>query len=130
MGDRLSDGGPYATEERGNWTVRSIEPNRHLVLHAARQVTAGEDFAPEKQSGKGLWFVSSWAFVLRPIGPGQTRLLVRVRAIGGPAWQFAIIRHILGKGDTAAHSSMLERIKARAEAAYSQQVDATSVTAE
>jgi hypothetical protein len=84
--DKLSDGGPYATEERGNWTVRSMEPNRHLVLYAARQVTAGEDFDPERHTPKGIWFVTSWAFVLRPIGPEQTRLLVRVRGIGGPAW--------------------------------------------
>lgn len=128
VGDRLSDGGPYATEERGNWTVRAIEPNRHLVLYAARQVTAGEDFDPEKHVPAGLWFVTSWAFVLKPIGPEQTRLLVRVRVIGGPAWQFALVRLILGKGDTAAHSSMLERIKAKAEAAYSRQARAASAS--
>ena len=130
VGDKLSDGGPYATEERGNWTVRSIEPNRHLVLHAGRQVIAGEDLDAEKQSGEGLWFITSWAFVLRPIGPEQTRLLVRVRAVGGPAWQFAFMRLVLGKGDTSAHSSMLERIKARAEAAYSRQIGAPFARAE
>ncbi len=121
VGDRLSDGGPYVTEERGNWIVRAIEPNRHLVLYAARRVSGGPDFDPEKHTPQGIWFVSSWAFVLKPIGEGQSRLLVRLRAIGGPAWLFFFLRLILGKGDTAAHTSMLERIKTRAEAYYNKQ---------
>jgi hypothetical protein len=128
VGDRLSDGGPYATEERGNWTVRAIKPNSHLVLYAARQVSGGADYDPDQDTPQGIWFVCSWAFVLRPIGPEQTRLLVRVRATGGPASFFLLLRFILGKGDTAAHSSMLERIKTRAEAAYTNVVN--SVTAE
>jgi proline iminopeptidase len=118
VGDRLSDGGPYATAERGNWIVRAIEPNRYLVLHGARQMTAGPDFEAGKQTPKGMWFESSWAFVLKPIGPEQTRLLVRVRIKGGPAWLFRAMMLTLGKGDTSAHASMLERIKARSEAAY------------
>lgn len=126
VGDKLSDGGPYVTEERGNWTVKAIEPNSHLVLYAARQVSGGADFDPDRHSPQGIWFVSSWAFVLKPIGPEQTRLLVRVRAVGGPAWLFFGLRFILGKGDTAAHSSMLERIKTRAEATYRREVSASS----
>ncbi len=129
IGDKLSDGGPYVTDERGNWTVRAIEPNSHLVLYAARQVTGGTDYDPERDTPQGMWFVSSWAFVLKPIGPKQTRLLVRVRAIGGPVWMFFILRFILGKGDTAAHSSMLERIKAQAEVYYTRQVSAMPVGA-
>jgi hypothetical protein len=125
VGDRLSDGGPYATEERGNWTVRAIEPNSHLVLYAARQVTAGADYDPEKHTPKGIWFETSWAFVLKPIGPRQTRLLVRVRGLGGPAWLLSVMRLTLLKGDTAAHGSMLERIKARAEARYRHEIRTT-----
>jgi hypothetical protein len=124
VGDRLSDGGPYATEDRGNWTVRAIEPNRHLVLYAARQVTAGPDYDPGKERAQGLWFVCSWAFVLKPTGPAQTRLLVRVRGHGGPAWLLTVMRLTLLKGDTAAHGSMLERIKARAEARYRREMRA------
>ena len=118
VGDRLSDGGPYATEDRGNWIVRAVEPNRHLVLFAARQVTGGADFDPGVDTPKGMWFVSSWVFVLRPIGTGQTCLLVRLRVIGGPAWMFLLLRFILSKGDRVAHNSMFERIKTRAEAYY------------
>ncbi len=118
VGDRLSDGGPSATEERGNWVVKSIEPCAHLVLYAARQVSGGADYDPTVQNPSGLWFVSAWSFVLRPIGEYKTRWLVRVRATGGPAWLFPFIRLVLGKGDTVAHRSMFERVKARAEAAY------------
>jgi hypothetical protein len=118
LGDRLSDGGPYVTEERGNWIVKAIEPERHLVLYAGRRMTAGADYDPEQQAPQGIWFASSWAFVLRPTGPGQTRLLVRVRARGEPAWMFLALGFTLRKGDTSAHSSMLERIKVRAEARY------------
>ncbi len=118
VGDKLSDGGPYATDDRGNWVVKSIEPNCHLVLHAARQVSGGSDYDPALQKPKGIWFVSGWAFVLRPISRAQTRLLVRVRATGGPPWVFFFIRTVLGKGDTVAHRSMFERIKSRAEVCY------------
>jgi len=120
VGDKLSDGGPYVTEERGNWIVKCVEPNSHMVLYAARQVSAGADYDAANYAPQGIWFVSSWAFVLKPIDPEQTRLLVRVRAIGGPAWFVSVIRFIFGKGDTSAHSSMLERIKERAEARYAE----------
>ncbi len=120
IGDRLSDGGPYATQERGNWVIRAIEPCSHLVLYAARQVSGGADYDPAVHRPGGVWFVSSWAFVLRPTGRRRTRWLVRVRATGGPAWFFPLIRLVLGKGDTVAHRSMFERVKARAEANYAE----------
>ncbi len=120
VGDRLSDGGPYVTEDRGNWIVKAVEPNQHLVLYAARQVSGGADFDPARYTPKGIWFVSSWAFVLRSLGSGQTRLLVRLRVTAGPPIAFLMLRPILGIGDRVAHQSMFERIKARAEAYYKQ----------
>ncbi len=118
VGESLSDGGPYSTEDRGNWVVKQVEPNRCLVLHAARQVTGGSDFDPRRERPKGFWFVCGWAFVLQALGEGRTRLLVRIRAIGGPAWLFLGMRLVLGKGDRVAHGTMLRRIKSRAEAWY------------
>jgi len=56
------------------------------------------------------------AFVLEPVGEGKTRMMVRVRAIGDPAW---LMRLILLKGDTVAHSTMLAGIKERTERRYS-----------
>lgn len=128
VGDRISDGGPYSTEERGNWEVRSIEPGRSLVLYAARQVTGGADFDRDQAKPKGIWFISSWAFVLEPLEAEKTRLMVRVRAIGGPFWLMGMIRLVLGKGDRVAHSSMFERLKTRAEACYSQRSSLPSPT--
>ncbi len=75
--------------------------------------------------GPSGWFVSSWAFVLEP-SADATRLLVRVRTIGGPAWLLWFLRLVLGKGDTVAHSSMLERIRARAEWHYQRSAEATA----
>ncbi len=121
VGDRLSDGGPYSTEERGNWEVRTIEPGRSLVLYAARQVSGGADFDRDQRKPKGIWFISSWVFVLEPLETEKTRLMVRVRGIGGPSWLMGMIRLVLGKGDRVAHSSMFERLKTKAEACYSQQ---------
>jgi hypothetical protein len=117
VGDALSDGGPSVTEQRGNWTVMSLEPNRHLVLYAGRQMSeGGVDFDPQSQKkGQGLWFVCGWAFVLEPVGEGQTRLLVRIRTYGGPAWALPFLLLVGGKGDTVAENLMLRAIKERAE---------------
>ncbi len=117
VGDRLSDGGPYSTEERGNWEVKAVEPCRHLVLYAARQVSGGADFDHGQLKPKGIWFICSWVFVLEPLEAEKTRLMVRVRAIGGPPMLMAALRLVF-KGDTVAHSSLFERVKARAEARY------------
>ncbi len=45
--------------------------------------------------------------------------MVRVRAVGGPAWLFLVMRLIFGYGDTVAHSTMLQGIKERAERCHS-----------
>ena len=114
MGDRLSDGGPYVTEDRGTWVVRGIEPGRSLVLYAARQVSEGDDFDRGQRKPKGIWFISSWVFVLEPLEAEKTRLLVRVRAVGGPAWIMVLMMPlIIGMGDRVAHNSMFERLKTR-----------------
>lgn len=116
VGQKLSDGGPYVSEDRGNWIVKDFAPDQYLVLYAARQVSGGADFDSGKKKPKGFWFVCSWTFVLRPVGTGQTRLLVRLRANSGPAWMFFLLRIVIVLGDRAAHNSMFERLKARAEA--------------
>ena len=59
------------------------------------------------------------AFVLEPVGEGKTRMMVRVRAIGDPAWLLWLMRLILLKGHTVAHSTMLAGIKERTERRYS-----------
>jgi hypothetical protein len=64
---------------------------------------------------KGLWFVCGWAFVLEPVGEDRTRLLVRIRTYGGPAWAFPLLILVGGKGDTVAEVMMLRAIKERAE---------------
>lgn len=88
------------------------------MLHAAWQVMEGPDFDPEKRQPKGLWFVSSWAFVLEPSGADKTRMMVRVRAVGGPPWRWGLLRLVLLKGDTVAHSTMLAGIRRRGERRY------------
>jgi hypothetical protein len=59
-------------ERAPHFTVVGLEPNRALVLRA--DVPPGADFA------------ATWAFVLRPLSHGGTRLVVRYRAWSEPRW--------------------------------------------
>ncbi|MHB9033323.1 MAG: hypothetical protein ACYC6L_09775 [Anaerolineae bacterium] len=115
VGDSLSDGGPLATRERGNWVVRELVPERQLVLYAARAVAGGSDFMDGRRPERGAWFICSWAFVLLDQGR-DTRLLVRVRADGGSRLLLGLMKLTFGHGDTVAHSTMLQAIKERAKA--------------
>lgn len=123
-GDRLSDGGPNVTDERGNWVVKAILPNHYLVLYAARQVSEGNDFDQNQSKPKGIWFTCSWVFLIEPMGDDQSRLLVRVKARGSPRCLIGI----LGKGDTVAHNSLFERVKTRAEEYYQHDIQSLKST--
>jgi len=115
VGDRLSDGGPAASDTRGNWEVKEVEKERHIVLYAARQVLEGGDFDHGEHVPKGLWFICGWVFRLMPLAENRTRLLVRVRAIGGPRLLFGFMKFTFGYGDTVAHITMFDALKERAE---------------
>ncbi len=66
--------------------------------------------------------------MLEPLEAEKTRLMVRVRALGGPPMLMVLLRLVF-KGDTVAHSSLFERVKAWAEARYArQEADAAALS--
>ena len=101
VGDLIPDG----PEGSAFFTVSQIVPEKALVLHSTthlRHMTPHRwQKHPAATSGE-----FSWTFVLDPIAPQQTRLLIRTRANIRPRWtqlleplffgaDFAIVRRIL-----------------------------------
>lgn len=86
--------------------VTEIEPEDRLVLFREAPVPGAD--APMR------W---SWAFVLQPIGAGQTRLLVRTRVAGQPSgglvWALEVPIELL---HFVMERGMLQGMKQRAEA--------------
>ncbi|WP_205520264.1 hypothetical protein [Pyxidicoccus caerfyrddinensis] len=91
------------------WTgmqVVELEPARALVLRSAI-----DDEAP-------AWGMSSWAFVLEPVGEGRTRLLVRGRAGADPRrWVARALGQLIELPHFVMERKMLLGLKARAERA-------------
>jgi hypothetical protein len=73
VGDQLRAAPPSAGPEAG-FTVVAIDPGRSLVLAIGDPAVVG----PQAAAG-ALREGATWAFVLDPIGAGQTRVLVRLR---------------------------------------------------
>jgi hypothetical protein len=119
-GDVIADGPGYAAYYR----VLAAEPARHLVLWSLRSPGRGKAVDPgdeqalrrrelELREG-GVWLDFSWAFVLRPLGDGDTRLLVRCRGDLAPkAARLLLVP--FGLVDAYETMGMLRGIKARAE---------------
>jgi hypothetical protein len=114
VGDTLLDG-PGSDEGRGAWTVKTIEPGRALVLHSLRDPISGRELDPKDRGHR--WIDCSWAFVVEPVDPATTRLLVRTRLLFAPALARLAARFVLGPGDTVMQRTMLRGIKERAERA-------------
>ena len=118
VGDRLSNCRPQPTAECGDWEVKSIEDQQHIILYAACQVMEGDSIDRSRKKLKGMRFISSWVFVLQPLGENRSRLLARVRATGGPALAVGLMKLLFGHGGSVAQKGMLEGITDRAEIHY------------
>jgi len=97
----------------GAWTVRSIEPDRSLVLFSSRTLD-GREVDPRAKVKPRIFFDCSWAFVLLTERDKVTRMLVRSRIRMVPAWA----PHgagFLRLGDTMMQRAMLRGIKQRVE---------------
>jgi hypothetical protein len=100
VGDKVPDSADWSVY----YTVDEVEPDSHLVLYSTRHV-----FPPLKSSS------FSWAFVLRPVGDGATRLLVRARVDYAPAWAYPLVEAVVGLGDWVNVTAMLRNVRSRVE---------------
>jgi hypothetical protein len=88
----LAVGDTVPTDPGGGFAVKALEPGQSLVLYADTELMAGRTTHPSEgtpagvaASGKVLEvatppeFRVSWAFVVRPLADGRTRLIERVR---------------------------------------------------
>lgn len=99
-GDRVPDSADWSTY----FTVARIAPPHVLVLHSTRHVM------------KPIQEIDfSWAFVVREIGPGHSRLLIRARADYAPRWALPFVELVVGPADFVNAGAMLRGIKRRAE---------------
>jgi hypothetical protein len=80
VGDRILDGPP---ETNCYFLVRSLESNRHLVLHSTQHLPPGW----AERCGASIDL--TWAFVLEAAGEGRTRFIIRSRCRLAP-WTVAV----------------------------------------
>jgi hypothetical protein len=110
VGDVVPDGPPGTAY----FLVKAIAPARHLVLYSdthLRQMTpsflAGSRWAPRGDF--------TWTFVLDEPFPGQTRLLLRMRANVEPARLRPLLWPLLFAGEALFPWLLLRGVKQRAE---------------
>ena len=118
-GDVLADAPQY----RAYWRVEHVEPGRAIVYSSIRHPWRGQAIDArdtialahrERQLRAGGYYLDfSWAFALREVAPGYTRLLVRTRAMYSPRWLRALP---LGLVDVYLGMAVLRHIKRHVEA--------------
>jgi hypothetical protein len=109
VGDRIPDSDDFSTF----FTVEAVEPPHALVLHSSRHVI------------KPIRTIDfSWAFVIREIAPGRSRLLIRARANYTPGWAVPFVELVIGPADFVNVGAMLRGIKKRVETAQARPVSA------
>jgi hypothetical protein len=108
IGDRLLDGPPDA---KCAFVVRSLQPERHLVLHSREHLPPGW---AERYGASIDW---SWAFVLDGLPRERTRLIVRSRVHLEPWWVEAFYLALVVPADFVMSRQMLHGVKTRAESA-------------
>jgi hypothetical protein len=102
VGDRVPDSDDWSAY----FTVAGVDPPHSLVLHSTRHVM------------KPIRTIDfSWAFVIREIAPGRSRLLIRARAAYTPRSALPFVELVIGPADFVNAGAMLRGIKKRAESA-------------
>jgi hypothetical protein len=100
VGDRVPDSDDWSVF----FTVDAVEPPHALVLHSTRHVI---------KPIKTIDF--SWAFVIRELSPGMSRLLIRARTSYTPKRALPFVELVIGPADFVNAGAMLRGIKARVE---------------
>ena len=115
VGDRVADG------PDGYFEVREVLPERALVLYTARHPASGRPLDPADPR-VGVFVECSWAFVLDPIDPRTTRLLVRTRGDHSPGLLGRSLMLVLFEPvDWLMQTVMLSGIRRRVEQATRQE---------
>lgn len=120
VGDIVPDGPNHAAYFR----VVRLGQHEHIVYHSIRHPFRGHPVDPTDPEALeqlehdlingGFYLDFSWAFVLRPLAEGRTRLLVRTRANYKPP-SFCVSEIPLGLVDFYHVSTMFRGIKRRVE---------------
>lgn len=120
VGDVIADGPDYAAYFR----VLDIQPARAVVYYSIRHPWRGHPVDPDDPEALrgveqhllagGVYLEFTWTFVLRPEGPGRTRLLVRTRSNYAPKLLAPLVP-LAGLFDATYGVAMLRAIARRAE---------------
>jgi hypothetical protein len=110
-GDVILDGPPGTAY----FTVAALEPHRLLALHSTAHLRF---LFPAEVRENPRWGIAgefSWAFVLREMEGGKTRLILRTRGNAAPPLYRYFVAAFLPLADWALARKMLRGIKRRAE---------------
>ncbi len=110
-GDVIPDG----PQGSAYWTVVGLESGRLLALYS---ITHGTVFLPRalrENKRLGIHVEVGWTFVLREPAPGQTRLILRTRASGGPPLYLALVVPLLPPADLFVATLLLRTVKRNVE---------------
>jgi hypothetical protein len=100
VGERVPDSDDWSAY----FTVTAVESPYALVLHSTRHII------------KPIRTIDfSWAFVLRALPGGKTRLIIRARTRYTPRWAVLFVELVISPADFANAGGMLRGIKARVE---------------
>jgi hypothetical protein len=102
VGDRVPDSDDWWVF----FTVEKVEPPHGLVLHSTRHVI---------KPIKTVDF--SWAFIIRALPQGRSRLLIRARTSYAPRWALPFVELVIAPADFVNAGAMLRGIKQRVETA-------------
>jgi hypothetical protein len=100
VGDRIPDSDDCSTF----FTVHTVDPPHAFVLHSMRHVI------------KPIRTIDfSWAFTIREIAPGKSRLFIRARTNYTPRWAVPFVELVVGPADFVNAGAMFRGIKKRVE---------------
>jgi hypothetical protein len=109
VGERVPD----SDDGSAFFTVEAVEPPHALVLHSTRHLIkpiSTIDF--------------SWAFVIRELSPGRSRLFIRARTRYTPRRALPFVELVIGPADFVNAGAMLRGIRKRVEDAKARPVPA------
>jgi hypothetical protein len=109
----VADRVPDSDDRSVFFSVEAIEPPHTLVLHSSRHVI---------KPIKTIDF--SWAFVIRELSPGWSRLFIRARTTYTPRRALPFVELVIGPADYLNAGAMLRGIKRRVETANGRPVPA------